>query len=92
MTNIKKMTAKQLNRWRLSILKNLNEEDARKFWDYCGLGKPPTETTVMAGIHKARLKHPEFTEAERETSRKWLSDHGYIPAYISPFSGGETSQ
>ena len=69
------------------ILKTLDLAAARKIWkDEWG---PPGEgdLTVLAGMHKARLKigRPVFTRAELAESEEFLRENGYrVPGEDAP--------
>lgn len=82
------MTNKEFEDWGLNILKNPTPENALEFWQFFKKAPPVKETVMLAGIHKARLQHPAFTNEEREVSKKWLSENGYKPSYVSPLGDG----
>ena len=84
------MTNEEFENWRLKILKNPTLESARQFWDFCKMGIPETETTPLAGVHKARLVHPKMNKKQKSESKKWLKENGYIPEYLSPFGDGKS--
>ena len=50
--------------------------------------RPSTILTGMAGLHKARLVHPNISEEGKFFSLKWLVDHGFEPTInVNNFHG-----
>jgi hypothetical protein len=49
-----------------------------------GIPTASTEEGFWGGVHKLRLSLPDFSEAEKEESRRWLRENGMKPKASVP--------
>lgn len=70
---------------RNAALRSLEEWRIRAYCRRYGVPIPADrgpDGPFWAGVHKARLECLDLTEAERETSRRWLAARGYRPGVL----------
>ena len=77
MDNLKKFVEER-NKAILSLDREKIEKYAKKY----GVKLPDDETIFWAGVHKAVIGISSATEQQKESSKKWLIEHGFRP-YIA---------
>ena len=73
------MNIKKFVQERDEALLSLDEKKIRAYGKKYGVPFPKDELVFWAGIHKARTAITSFPEDEKERSRKWLIEHGFLP-------------
>ena len=73
------MNIKKFAQERDDALLSLDEKKIRTYGKKYGVPLPKDEQVFWAGIHKARTAITSFPEDEKERSRKWLIEHGFLP-------------
>lgn len=71
------MNYKDFIKDRNEALLSLDREKILKYCEKYNIHIPKNDKVFWASIHKARLQVTDFSEDDKELSRKWLIENGF---------------